>query len=132
MTCWTITINSEAARRKAHEAVRRAPPGYRVTFQEPKRTVEQNSKMWAMLTDISRQLDYYGEKLPPESWKDIFAAALVKELKVVPSLDGKSFVQVGLRTSRMSKAEMADLIELIAQYGAMHGVRFSDEEDRAA
>ena len=89
------------------------------------RSLAQNSRLWAMLTDISRQVDWYGNKLTPEEWKDVFSAALKKQ-KVVPGLDG-GFVVCGQRTSRMTKAEMSELQELMAAFGAERGVVFHDE-----
>ena len=114
-------------RSKAKQAIERAPEGYRVTFEEPKRSNAQNRRMWALLSDVSRQIEYYGSKRTPEAWKDIFSAAL-KEIQTVPSLDGKGVVQIGLRTSKMSKEEIGDLMALIEEYGARHSVTFHDEK----
>jgi len=88
------------------------------------RTLAQNSRLWAMLTDISRQVDWHGQKLHQDEWKDVFTAAL-KRQKVVPGIDG-GFVVIGARTSKMTKAEMADLQELMAAFGAERGVVFHD------
>lgn len=90
------------------------------------RTPEQNKKLWPMLTDISRQVDWYGQKLTPWDWKDVFTAAL-RKAKVVPGLDG-GFVVCGLHTSRMSKREMSDLLELMMAFGNEHGVQWTDPE----
>jgi len=105
--------------------VAKAPPGTQICFKKPCRSLEQNSLMWAMLGDISRQVDWYGEKLTSEDWKDIFTAAL-RKCRVVPGLDG-GFVVLGLRTSAMTKQEMTNLLELIAAFAAEKGVKFSDE-----
>ncbi len=75
-----------------------------------------------MLTDISRQVDWHGQKLTTEEWKDVFSAAL-KRTKVVPGLDG-GFVVCGQSTSRMSKAEMAELQTLMEAFGAERDVKF--------
>lgn len=90
------------------------------------RSVEQNSRMWAMLADVSQQVDWYGSKLAPEEWKDVFTAAL-KRQKVVPGLDG-GFVAIGTRTSEMTGAEMSELMELMAAFGAERSVQFHDEQ----
>ena len=87
------------------------------------RSLEQNSRLWAMLTDISRQVDWYGRKLTPDEWKHVFSAALKKQ-EVVPGIDG-GFVVLGLSTSKMTKAEMCDLQTLIEAFGAERNVRFS-------
>ena len=87
------------------------------------RSLEQNARLWAMLSDISRQVDWYGRKLTPDDWKHVFSAALKKQ-DVVPGLDG-GFVVLGLSTSKMTKAEMCDLQTLMEAFGAEKGVRFS-------
>lgn len=93
-----------------------------LTLAPAKRTSPQNRRMWAMLRDISQQVDWHGNKLSDDEWKDVFTAAL-KRQKVVPGLDG-GFVVCGQRTSRMTKAEMAELQELMEAFGAQQGVRF--------
>jgi len=87
------------------------------------RSLEQNSRLWAMLTEISRQVDWYGRKLTPEEWKHVFTASLKKQ-DVVPGLDG-GFVVLGMSTSKMTRAEMSDLQTLMEAFGAERGVRFS-------
>lgn len=90
------------------------------------RSLRQNARLWAMLTDISRQVDWYGKKLTQDEWKDVFTASLKKQ-KAVPGIDG-GFVVIGARTSKMTKAEMSELQELMAAFGAEHGVLFRDME----
>lgn len=92
-----------------------------------KRSDAQNRRLWAMLADISAQVDWYGHKLTSEEWKDVFSASL-KRTKVVPGLDG-GFVVCGQSTSKMTKAEMSELQELITAFGAERGVSFSCMED---
>ena len=87
------------------------------------RSLEQNARLWAMLTDISRQVDWYGRKLTPHDWKHVFTASLKKQ-DVVPGIDG-GFVVLGASTSKMTKAEMCDLQTLIEAFGAERDVRFS-------
>ena len=87
------------------------------------RSLEQNARLWAMLDEISKQVDWYGRKLTAEEWKHVFSASLKKQ-DVVPGLDG-GFVVLGLSTSKMTKAEMCDLQTLIEAFGAERDVRFS-------
>ena len=72
------------------------------------RSLAQNSRLWSMLDDVSKQVVWYGRKLDAPSWKHVFSAALKKQ-DVVPSLDGSGFVVLGSSTSRMTVAEMSDL-----------------------
>ena len=91
------------------------------------RSLAQNARLWAMLTDISKQVDWYGKKLSPSDWKHIFTSSL-KKLDVVPNLDGTGFVALGLSTSKMTKAEMCDLQTLMEAFGAEKNVKFSEPE----
>jgi NinB protein len=96
-------------------------------MSEPKtRSWQQNKRLWAMLTDVSRQVNWHGQRLTKEEWKDVFTAAL-KRQKVVPGIDG-GFVVLGSSTSRMTMAEMGDLITLMEAFGAQQGVKFTAPE----
>ena len=97
-----------------------------LTIRPETRSLQQNARLWAMLTDISQQVDWYGRKLSPENWKHVFSAALKKQ-DVVPGLDG-GFVVLGLSTSKMTVGEMAELQELMEAFGAENGVRFTAAE----
>lgn len=113
------------ARQRACEAINTAPDGYIVTIQPPKRSLASNAKMWAMLSDVSTQVEWHSKRLLPEVWKDLFTACL-KRQEVVPNLDGDGFVVCGASTSQMSTREMADLLELISAFGSERGVVWGD------
>ncbi len=69
--------------------------GHRLTLEikPEKRSDAQNRRLWAMLTDVSQQVEWHGQKLAPEDWKHIFSASL-KQQRAVPGLDG-GFVVLG-------------------------------------
>ena len=121
----SFILSHAEARRRAIEAVQQAPDGYAVTVAEPTRNLSQNAKLWATLTDIAEQVDWYGNKLTPEDWKHLFTSSM-RKLQVVPNLDGSGFVALGLSTSKMSVREMSDLIELAQAFGAERGVIFNE------
>jgi hypothetical protein len=124
-----LVLRSKEDRDLATKWVKSAPPGTRVEFKETKRSIPQNDKLYATLTDVAKQVVWYGQKLTPTDWKDVFTAALVKA-RIVPNLDGNGFVQLGLHTSDMSKGELSNLLELIHHFGAEHGVIFHDPETK--
>ena len=97
-----------------------------LVLRRPKnqRSLDQNRRLWAVLSDVSRQVEWYGRYLSKEAWKDIFSAALERQ-DVVPGLEG-GFVMIGGRTSKMTKQRFADLLTLIDAFGAEHGVQWSD------
>jgi hypothetical protein len=121
-----VVIRSDADRQLIETWARNAPALTRVEFKKPRRSLEANARMWAMLTEVAQQVEWYGEKLNAEDWKDVFSASL-RRARVVPGIDAGSFVPLGMRTSDMSKEEMSQLMELIAAFGAERGVRFGDE-----
>lgn len=123
MTKQVFILVHDQARKGAQEAVKQAPEGYCVEIKPKNRSIEQNARMWAMLGEISKQVDWYGRKLTPENWKDVFSAALKKQ-DVVPALEG-GFVVLGQSTSKMTVKEMTELQELMSAFGVEHDVRFS-------
>lgn len=91
-----------------------------------RRTTEQNSRLWPLLRDISDQVEWYGEQLPPVSWKDVFTAA-IKQQKIVPGIEG-GVVVLGAHTSRMSRADFSELMDLIEHFGDERGVVWKHEK----
>lgn len=92
------------------------------------RSLDSNAKMWAMLNEISEQVNWHGNKLTSENWKDVFTASL-KRQTVVPGLDG-GFVVCGTSTRKMTVGEMKELIELMNAFGAEHQVKFKAADRR--
>jgi len=87
------------------------------------RSLAQNSLMWSCLTDIAKQVDWYGQKLSSDDWKHVLTASLRKQ-RAVPGIDG-GFVVVGLSTSKMTIPEMSEMVELSHAFGADNGVNWS-------
>ena len=123
-----VIIKSAAERAKAARWIAVAPWGTRVEFKSSKRTIPQNDRMWAHLTDIASQLAWHGQNLTPDDWKLVFLDALKRELRICPNIEGNGFVNLGRSSSDLSKQEMSDLIELIKMFGAKHGITFIDDE----
>lgn len=94
-----------------------------LTLEEEKRSLPQNQLMWSILTDLSKQVLWYGEKLTKEEYKDFLTAALKKQ-RTIPGLEG-GFVVLGASTSKMKKQEMTDLITLAHAFGDERGVKWS-------
>lgn len=100
-----------------------------LVIREPKRSLDQNAKMWPMLADVAKQCDLVingrAVKAEPEDWKEVFTAALRREQRMAMGIDG-GLVVLGARTSKMRKREFSELLELIYAYGAEHGVQWSE------
>ena len=120
-----VILVGPSQRQHAHRLIEAAEPYSVVTIRERNRTDEQNDKMWPMLRDVSRQVEWYGEHLTDAEWKDVFTAALKEHQRVVRGING-GMVFIGGRTSTMGVREFSDLIELIYAFGAEHGVVWTE------
>jgi hypothetical protein len=126
-----VVLDTEFQRRRAADWCWSLKPGTRVEFKAPRRTDEQNAKMWAMLTEVATQVRWHGLKLAPDDWKLILMAGLKRELRLVPNIDGDGFVNLSTSSSDLSKEEMSDLIELMFKFGANpdHPVQFREPSE---
>ena len=120
----TVIIRGPEQRALAHSIVDKAPIGIVVTFKHPTRKIEQNARMWAMLTDVSRNKPE-GRLWTTEVWKAAFMDFLGHEVQWQPGLSGTP-IPTGYRTSKLNVGQMADLITVIAEYGDRHGVLWSE------
>lgn len=122
-----LVLDSRFDREKATRWISQAPVGTRVEFKATKRTLDQNAKLWVLLTEVAQQADHNGRKYTADEWKILFMHAVGREVQFLPALDGKTFVPWGQSSSDLSKQEMSDLIEFIQAWGAEHDVRFKDD-----
>lgn len=96
-----------------------------------RRTLSQNDLMWSMLQSYAEQLPWHGQILSKEDYKLIFLDGLSREFRVVPNLEGNGFVSLGRSSSKLSKDEMSQMIELMRAFGVRHGIRFIDDREAA-
>jgi len=127
-----LVLHDDKIRARAVAWVTSAPKDTRVEFKAPKRTTDQNARMWAMLTDISVQKLHAGRRYTPDQWKVIFMHACGREVQFIPSLDGATFIPWGQSSSDLSIPEMSELIEFLFAWGAENGVVWSDPAEKAA
>ena len=122
----TVIIRTDADRKRVATWAQNVQPGSRVEFKAPRRSLPQNDLMWALLTDISRQIQWFGEWRTPPDFKDILTAHF-RKCQVVPGIDPGTVVPLGMRTSELGKDEMSAFIECIYAFGSERGVKFNDE-----
>ena len=93
-----------------------------LTVEEERRSNQQNKLLHALLQDISERREWAGQKWDVEVWKRLLVAAWTRanneQLVLVPALDGRGVDIVFRRTSKMTKAEVADLIDFITAWDA--------------
>ena len=109
----------------------------RIVIDEEKRSNRQNSLMWAMMTDLSNQVNWCGKKRPKETWKTLVGFQALKEIaeddgkeftaEYIQSLDKSTLLSVDVSTSKMNKKIFSKLIFVAQKFGAEEGVIFGDE-----
>ena len=94
-----------------------------------RRTLDQNAKLWAMLGDIARQVQWpvngVNRLLDAEDWKALMTAAARQEVRMAAGVNG-GVVMLGVSTKRMTVAELGDVIEFMYAFGAERNVRWSE------
>lgn len=121
----TYHLTTPRVRANAMQAIADAPANYVVTIAEPKRSTDQNAKMWAMLADVAR-CEPEGRKWTPETWKAAFMHYLGHQVAFCEGLDGCGPFPMGFRSSHLTVRQMADLITCISEYGDRHGVEWRE------
>ena len=119
----TRTITS-TNRDELMAALKAAPIGSIFELVDDPRTLAQNRLMWALLNEVSAQLEHGGGHYEPEDWKCAFMKAAGHKLRFMPALDGNGVVALGYSSRRLNKDEFADLIETIYSQGLQRGVVF--------
>ena len=130
----TFLLRSDNIRQNCISAIQQLPANpdkpFEIVIQERKRTTDQNRRMWPLLHDLSRQVEWYGQKYTPDDWKDLITALVAKskneQQRTAPGIGG-GVVMFGSRTSKMRVSEMVEVIEAIYWFGTEQNVKFSDE-----
>jgi len=119
----TVRLTSPDTRRRAAEWCYGAEAGTAVTFASPdKRTLAQNARLWAALTDIAAQVIWHGQQLTPDDWRQLFLADMDRGSRMVPALDGRGFVNLNNSSSALKVAEFATLLDSVDTFAKVHGV----------
>lgn len=129
MSGHTILLTDDIQRQKAKHVIDQAPHAYVASIQAPKRTLDQNSHFWAAMTDLSVSKPE-GRLHTPDMWKALIMKACGHEVQFIEGLDGNPF-PVGFSSSRLTKKQMADVLDWAYSYGAEHGVQFNHPREAA-
>ncbi len=126
----TLILANDTVRMRAHAWIAKAPTGTRLDFKAPKRTLEQNSLFWSMLTDLATQRLHHGARLTAEDYKLLILDGLHRDMRLVLNLDGTGMVALGRSSSDLSREEMSGAIEIMFALGARDGIAWTHEADK--
>lgn len=122
----SFILAHDTARKRAMAAVADAPEGYCVEVSEPKRSDAENKMLHAILTQISKRMEWAGKRRDVETWKRLLTAAWCRArgeaVEFLPALDGNGVDIVFRRTSELTRGECAELIEYVQAWAIDAGI----------
>lgn len=96
------------------------------------RSNPENRMLHALIGEIAKQKEWGGKKHDIEVWKRLLVSAWCRargdHITILPALDGQGVDIVPVRTSKLSRAECAELITFVQSWAAMNGVTMVDYE----
>lgn len=124
-----ITLHSWAQAREALTSAAawikaRTTNGRRVklTLADEHRSTDQNALLHALLAEIAREREWAGKRRDIETWKRLLVASWCRArgeaVELLPALDGHGVDIVFRRTSKMTKAEVSELVDYIQAWRA--------------
>lgn len=130
-----VILGLQSERKRAADWCMKAPAGTIVEFKESKRSDAQNRLLWPLLTTLARKMEWppgSGMKLSADDWKLLMMAGLNQEMRLVPNITMNGYVNLGSSSSRLTKAEFGQLIELIYAFAAERGLDLEDVSEAAS
>jgi hypothetical protein len=130
MTAQTFRLDNNYMRREACRAVQVAHEGVVVEIRPAKRSLDQNDRFHALVSDIVKSgTSWRGEKLDLDDWKALLVSAHDKATghsgRVLPGIEGE-FVAIRRSTAKMNKAEMSSLIEYVTAWMVGNNIPIRD------
>lgn len=135
MAVSTFIIREERDRRFALVAVQRANLGMAVMIDHPKRTTEQNRRLWSMLQAIAdSDLTFDGDKIDAEEWKDVLGSAWLKMKgretgRLKKGLEGEPVVLGRFSSSKLNTKDFAEFTDSVLAFIDTHGVFWAQREE---
>lgn len=103
-----------------------------VTIQERTRSLQQNARFHAMLSEISKKSTYHGKVRGVEFWKGLFVSgwqiATNQNPEIVPGLEGE-FINIRESTAKLSVKKLTEIMDYIEAYCAMNSIHLSEWRD---
>lgn len=92
------------------------------------RSDAENRLLHTLLSHIAKTTPWAGKKRDTDTWKRLMVAAWCRatneQVEILPAIDGHGVDIVFCKTSKLSRADCAGLIDFICAWGAMNDVTF--------
>lgn len=131
----TFILDSERDRGFALAAVMKAPRGMAVVIDHPKRTTDQNRRLWSMLQAIAdSDLTFDGDKIDAEEWKDVLGSAWLKMKgretgRLRKGLEGEPVVLGRFSSSKLNTKDFSEFSDSVLAFIDTHGVFWEQREE---
>lgn len=133
MTKQTYQLRNEQILSNAINHLRNTPLNpdkpFIVTIQERTRSLEQNARLHAMLSEISRKTTYLGKSRGVEFWKGLFVSgwqmATNQHPEIVPGLEGE-FINIRESTTKLTVGKLTEVMDYIEAYCGMNNITLED------
>lgn len=131
----------QQARDNAKRAIDTAPADYVVTIKPPDKTRDQECYYHDIFDEAAKRCKHLNEVLDEETWKRLLVDQFRTEMledphcsqdirdnlagasRMIPSLDGRSIVQVGVQTRKFRKKTASAFIEYLLAFMAGNEVK---------
>lgn len=104
----------------------------KIVIKDLDRSSEQNRLLHKLLTQVSEQVTWHGQKLSVTVWKRLCTAAWLRESghspMLVPALDGHGIDMIFEHTSKLSVKQCGELIEWVTAFGSQEGVKWAAQD----
>ncbi|EBS4545461.1 NinB protein [Salmonella enterica subsp. enterica serovar Newport] len=129
----TFEIRSPAHQQNAIYAVQQILPDPTkpivVTIQERNRSIRQNARLHAMLSEISKKATYHGKARNIEFWKGLFVSgwqiATNQHPEIISGLEGE-LINIRESTATLSVKKISEIMDYIEAYCAMNSIHLSE------
>jgi hypothetical protein len=138
MNVTAMLIDAQQAHKRLQALWREAKPwllaGHRlvITIKPEGRTSGQNAALHAWIGEIAANCTLGGQQHDAEVWKRALVAAWTRErgepVLIIPAIDGQGVDLVPKRTSALTKAECAELLEYVVAYATQQGIGVEEPE----
>ena len=107
---------------------------YKIIVKQMTRSLPQNAMYHAIINQVAKQAQHMGAQWDADSWKRFLVDQWSQDTKheasrVVPSLDGKRIVQLGLQTREFTKDEASEFTDWLLAWCATSGVEIEEHLD---
>lgn len=100
-----------------------------VTIQERNRSIRQNARLHAMLSEISKKATYHGKARNIEFWKGLFVSgwqiATNQHPEIISGLEGE-LINIRESTATLSVKKISEIMDYIEAYCAMNSIHLSE------